>query len=137
MVLSLHQMSWSFDPVKVILFLGMFVCGLGLAYSFLVMLTASSVWLVRNQSLFEMWWLFTSFMRYPRNIFQRPLAWPLGWFFTFIIPVMLVISMPAEVMVKTFKPWVVGFTLAMTGLLLVTSRKFFRLALRRYRSASS
>ena len=30
----------------------MFACGVAMAYSFLLMLTSTSVWLVRNQSLY-------------------------------------------------------------------------------------
>jgi ABC-2 type transport system permease protein len=94
---------------------------------------------VRNQSLYELWWLFTSLMRYPREIWRG--AWwaaPVGWFFTFIIPAMVVVSVPASVMVReVFDPQVMAFTAAATLLLLFTSRKFFRYALRKYRSASS
>ena len=137
MVVALVQMGWPFDAARLGVFLVMFVCGLAIAYSFLVLLTSSAVWLVRNQSLFEMWWLFTSLMRYPREIFRGTLAYPLGFFFYFIVPVMLVINVPANTMVKVFDPWTVAFTVAVTVLLLVGSRVFFRFALRRYRSASS
>ena len=137
MFLALQQMAWEFDPGRAGLFVVAFGCGLGLAYSFLVLLMSLSVWMVRNQSLFEVWWLVTSFMRYPREIFHGSLAAPLGWFFTFVVPVMLVISVPAEVMVKGLAPEVVGLTVVATGLLLLISRRVFRLALRRYRSASS
>jgi ABC-2 type transport system permease protein len=108
-----------------------------MAYSFLVFLTASSVWLVRNQSLYEVWWLFTTLWRYPREIFNRPWAAPLGFVFSFVIPVMLVTNVPAHVMVKLLDPVTVIYTLAATVVLLYGSRRFFRLALRRYRSASS
>ena len=37
--------------------------GVAMAYGFLLMLTAASVWFMRNQSLMEMWWLFTTLMR--------------------------------------------------------------------------
>ncbi len=137
MAFALVEGSWAFDAGRVGLFALTFVCGLGMAYSFLVILTATSVWLIRNQSLFEMWWLVSSLMRYPREIFNGPLASPLGWFLTFVIPVMLVISVPASVMVKALDPAVVAFTAGATVVLLVASRKFFRLSLRRYRSASS
>jgi ABC-2 type transport system permease protein len=85
----------------------------------------------------EMWWLFTSMMRYPREIFQGPLASPLGWFFTFAVPVLLVISVPAEVMVKAIDARFVTFMFAVTLVLVFVSRKVFRLAMSRYRSASS
>jgi ABC-2 type transport system permease protein len=134
---SLWRMGWTFDAGQVALFLVLFACGTTIAYSFLVLLTATSVWLVRNQSLFEMWWLVTSLMRYPREVFKAGWATPLGWFFTFLVPVMLVVSVPAETMVRSLEP---GFALfmALTAIVLVwVSRRFFRAALRRYRSASS
>jgi len=137
MGVSLWRMDWPFDPLRIGLFVAMFLCGLGLAYGFLVLLTAASVWLVRNQSLYELWWLFSSLMRYPREIFQGRIVAPVGWFFSFVIPAMLVISVPADVMVNALDGKSVGFTAAATVVLLVVSRKVFRLALRRYRSASS
>jgi ABC-2 type transport system permease protein len=137
MVVSLWRMGWEFDVLRLGLFVALFLCGLGLAYGFLVLLTAASVWLVRNQSLYELWWLFSSLMRYPRELFQGRIIAPVGWFFSFVVPAMLVISVPADVMVRAFDPWVVVFTFAATALLLVVSRRVFRMALRRYRSASS
>jgi ABC-2 type transport system permease protein len=137
MGLALVQMSWDPDPVRVLLFLVMLACGTAIAYSFLLLLTATSVYFVRNQSLFEMWWLFTSLMRYPREIFGGTWAAPLGWVFSYLIPVLLVVHVPACTMVKLFEPGVIAFTAAVTVLLLIVSRKFFRMSLRRYRSASS
>lgn len=129
--------SWSFDPLTAALFVLTFFSGLGLAYSFLLVLTSTSVWLVRNQSLYEMWWLVSSLMRYPREIFKGPIATPVGMFFTFVVPVMIVVSVPATVMVKALDPSLAAFAVVVTVLMLVVSRKFFRLALTRYRSASS
>jgi ABC-2 type transport system permease protein len=137
MVAALLQLDRPIDPHSAALFCVLFACGVGICYSLLVMLTASSVWLVRNQSLFELWWLFTTLMRYPREIFSRSWAAPLGWVFTFLIPVMVVVSVPAEVMVRAVSPSFVGYTLAATVALLWVSRRVFRLSLRRYRSASS
>lgn len=137
MVLALVQMGWAFDPLRVGAFLLMFACGVALAYSFLVLLMSTSVWMVRNQSLYELWWLFTSLMRYPREIWRGRLAAPVGLFFTFIIPAMVVVSVPASAMVKVFEPEVMAFTLAAAVVLAIVSRRLFRFALRRYRSASS
>jgi ABC-2 type transport system permease protein len=129
--------QWTFDPLRAVLFLVLFACGTAMAYSFLVLLTASSVWMVRNQSLYEVWWLFTTLWRYPREIFAGTWAAPLGWIFSIVIPVMLVTNVPANVMVKAFDPLMVAYTVAATVVLLLGSRWFFRAALRRYRSASS
>jgi ABC-2 type transport system permease protein len=141
MIGSLISLDWDFDPVRVLLFLVLFACSVGMAYSFLLLLTSSSVWLVRNQSLYEMWWLFTTLVRYPREIFIGTWAEPLGRFLTYVIPIMLMINVPANVMVKALDlalQWpLIGLTAAMTCVLLWGSRRIFRLALRKYRSASS
>jgi ABC-2 type transport system permease protein len=137
MVLSLVLLDWQLDFGRIAAFALMFTCGVALSYSFLVLLMSTSVWLVRNQSLYELWWLFTSLMRYPREIWKGPWAMPLGAFFTFIVPAMVVVSVPSATMVKVFDPGLMAFTLAATILLVWVSRRFFRFALRRYRSASS
>lgn len=137
MVMALHQMDWAFDPVRALAFVAMFTCGVLIAYGFMLMLTATSVWLVRNQSLMEMWWLFSSLARYPREIFHATWAEPIGRFFTYIVPILLVANVPARVMVKSLDPLLVAYTLFATAAVMLLSRWFFRKALRAYRSASS
>jgi ABC-2 type transport system permease protein len=94
------------------------------------------VWLTRNQSLYEIWWLFTSLMRYPKEIFVG-WAYPIGWFFTFIIPVLIAVNVPAQTLAKALDLRFAIFTAVTAVVLLWLSRKVFRAALRRYRSASS
>ena len=111
MVIALVQKGWQFDLVRVVAFLVTFACGTAIAYSFMLLLTSLSVWMVRNQSLMEMWWLFSSLARYPKEIFAGTWAEPLGNFFTFIVPILLVANVPANVMVRVFDPWMVALTL--------------------------
>ena len=66
--------AWEFDVMQIGAFTLLFISGIALAYGFLVMLMSASVWLMRNQSLYEMWWLFSTLMRYPREIFNGPWA---------------------------------------------------------------
>jgi ABC-2 type transport system permease protein len=137
MLFALRDLGWTFEPLRLACFLGLFVGAVLLAYSFLLLLMSTSVWFLRNQSLMEMWWLFTSLMRYPKEIFQGPLAGPMGWFFTFVVPILLVVNVPADTMVKVFDPWLMGLTAVATVVLPLASRRFFRFALEHYRSASS
>ena len=137
MLYGLHELGWAVAPWRVPVFLLMMASGSGLAYSFLLLLTSASVWFMRNQSLFEMWWLFTTLMRYPREIFQGPWAIWVSAFFSFVLPIMLVTNVPARLMVKTLDPKVAAYAAAATVIMLIGSRWFFRAALRRYRSASS
>ena len=137
MVAALVFGGWDFDVGRFALFLIMLVCGTGLAYGFLLLLTAASIWFMRNQSLFEMWWLFTTLMRYPREIFERSWASPVGVFFSFVVPIMLVTNVPASVMMRAIRPDLAAYTLVATVVVLWLSRRFFKFALLRYRSASS
>jgi viologen exporter family transport system permease protein len=101
------------------------------------MLTSLSVLMVRPQSLMEMWWLFSSLARYPKEIFAGPWAAPLGVFFTYFLPILIVVNVPANAMVRALDPAMVALMVVATGLLLWLSRRFFHYALRSYRSASS
>jgi ABC-2 type transport system permease protein len=138
MVVALVWSGWPFDPLRLLAFAVLFVCGAAMAYSFLLILASTSVWFVRNQSLMELWWLFSTLMRHPRQIFNN--VWwaePLGRFFTLIVPILLVVSVPAETMVKVFEPGPMIGVLVAAVVLLWLSRRMFLLALRSYRSASS
>ncbi len=139
MGLALRDMpEWHFNPMQVGAFVALFACGVAMAYSFLLLLTATSVWMVRNQSLMELWWLFTTLMRYPREIYQGRWGLPFGLFFTFVIPVVLVVNVPARVMVKPLEePYLLAVMVVASVALLWASRRFFRYALQSYRSASS
>ncbi len=137
MLIALVRMHWAFDPIRIFAFVLTFGCGTLICYSIMLVLTAFSVWLVRNQSLMEMWWLFGSLARYPREIFSGSSASPLGFMLTFILPILLVSNVPANVMVRAFDPWMVGYTVLATAASLWASRLFFRHALQSYRSASS
>ncbi len=137
MAIALVQKGWQFDPVRLGAFVVTFVSGAVIAYSFMLLLTSLSVWMVRNQSLMEMWWLFSSLARYPREIFSGRWAEPLGNFFTFVIPILLVSNVPANVMVRVLDPPMVVLTIVAAVVLLWISRRFFQHALRSYRSASS
>ena len=137
MVLSLIQMHWAFDPSRIAAFVIAFACGLLIAYSFMLVLTSISVWMVRNQGLMEMWWLFSSLARYPKEIFSGTWAEPIGKFFTYVLPILLVANVPAQAMVKVLDWRTVIFMLIATVAVMWASRKFFHKALRSYRSASS
>jgi ABC-2 type transport system permease protein len=137
MVLALRQMHWVFGMERLSAFLIALTCGVLISYSFMLVLTSVSVWMVRNQSLMEMWWLFSSLARYPKAIFDGTWADGIGRFFTYVLPILLVVNVPAEAMVKVLDWKVVGGTLAATVAAVYLSRKFFQKALRSYRSASS
>ena len=42
----------------------------------MIVLAATSIWLGRNQSLYDFWFYITNFSRYPMEIYERPVG---GW----------------------------------------------------------
>ncbi|NNJ27395.1 ABC transporter permease [Alienimonas chondri] len=115
-------------------------CATAFFYSLMICLAAASVSMGRNTGLYDFWFYVTVFARYPRDIYQTgsPAADALSVAFTYVVPILLVVTVPARVIVKgAFEwPFVLGCLLAAAGGLAV-SRAVFRRSLRGYRSASS
>lgn len=109
-------------------------------YCLMITLASTSIFLGRNQSLYDFWFYITVFARYPQSFFRTG-GWggEAIWFsFSFIIPILLVITVPAQVVLNMQLTWelaLIAPALTLAGLFL--SRRFFQWSLSHYRSASS
>ncbi len=149
LVLSLNQLAqrsehpWHIDWIVLVLYAIYVLCGVAILYSLMICLAATSVWLGRNQTLYDFWFYITNFSRYPMEIYATGRGLPLLFVFTFIVPVLVVINVPARLLAQPLTPrawweWpLVGFTLIATVAALGVSRWVFQKALLSYRSASS
>ena len=139
-LLRLHH--WP-GPLEIVLYPVYVACGIAILYSLMFILAASSVWLGRNQTLYDFWFYITNFARYPMEIYDGPIGRPLRWAFTFIIPVLIVVNVPARVLTWSLHPetprdWLLpAFALLATLVSVAASRWVFNRALLSYRSASS
>jgi ABC-2 type transport system permease protein len=119
------------------------VCGTIIMYSVMITLASTSVWLGRNQTLYNFWFYITNFSRYPMEIYKFGWGMALYVLFTLVIPVLLVVNIPARIMAKPLDTmqaeyWrLAGFSILATLCCLTLSRKIFVRALKSYRSASS
>jgi ABC-2 type transport system permease protein len=116
------------------------LCGVAMLYSLTTALAATSIFLGRNQSLYDFWFYITNFSRYPMEIYRGTWGTPLRLVFTFVVPVLLVVNVPARLLAKPLRPeeWRLAlFTAFATIASVAASRWFFHQALLRYRSASS
>src|SRR5690606_5286171 len=97
------------------------------------------VWFGRNQGLYDFWFYVTIFARYPREIWTGSTTAVLVQdTFTYLVPILLVVTIPARVLVKTIESWqFVAICVAAAAIGLVVSRFVFQWSLRGYRSASS
>lgn len=147
--ISLFEMAgravnpWRFEPVSAVLYPVYIVCGVAILYSVMICLAATSVWLGRNQTLYDFWFYITNFSRYPMEIYARGWGLPLYFIFTFVIPVLVVVNVPARLLAQPVVPradweWpLAGFTLLATLASVAASRWVFQRSLLAYRSASS
>lgn len=137
---ALVQIGVAPSPVAVLLYVIYLICGIGIFYSLMVSLAATSIWLGRNQTLYDFWFYITNFSRYPMEIYSGPLGKPLQLGFTFILPVLLVVNVPARFLVRPLdaQNWfLAAYALLAAGVCLGASRWLFYRALSSYRSASS
>jgi ABC-2 type transport system permease protein len=137
---SLFKLDYLPSLLQFLLYPVYVACGVALLYSLMIVLASVSVWLGRNQSLYDFWFYITNFSRYPMEIYQGPVGTPLRFAFTFIIPVLIVVNVPARLLAKPLSAgqWpLAGFALLATATGLVVSRWVFQRALGSYRSASS
>ena len=132
------------NAMMVVTFIIFVLCGVAILYSLMIVLAASSIWLGRNTSLYDFWFYITSFSRYPMEIYNAgTLGMSLQLIFTFVIPILIVVNVPARIMAKPFgvsetQMWALPvYMLVATTLSLLFSRWVFKASLRSYRSASS
>jgi ABC-2 type transport system permease protein len=131
------------SPVMLVLYPFYLGCGAAILYSLMIALAATSIWLGRNQSLYDFWFYITNFSRYPREIYAGSFGAPLRVAFTYVIPVLVVVNVPARLLARPLDPrasweWpLAGFAIFATAASLFVSRWIFNRALLSYRSASS
>ncbi len=69
---SLLQLDYTPTLVQVVLYPVYLLCGVAMLYSLMIALAATSVWLGRNQTLYDFWFYITNFSRYPDGDLRRP-----------------------------------------------------------------
>ena len=141
---ALYQIGEPVSFFQVVAYLTFLGVGVAFFYSLMIALASASVWMGRNQGLYDFWFYITVFARYPRSIYDGvdPDTLEAGEIlqsaFTFIIPILLVVTVPAELIAKSMDSWnypAIALGTSLAGL--VVSRLFFNFALKSYRSASS
>jgi ABC-2 type transport system permease protein len=141
---ALYQIGEPLSFSQIVTYLTFLVVGVAFFYSLMITLASMSVWMGRNQGLYDFWFYITVFARYPRSIYngvdpdRLEAGEVLQTAFTFIIPILLVVTVPASVIAKSMDNWKFPAIALGTSLMgLVVSRRVFNTALRSYRSASS
>jgi ABC-2 type transport system permease protein len=126
--------------VGVAMYFALLIAAVAFFYSLMIALACTSIFFGRNQGLLDFWFYVTIFARYPASIYSgSPVAEVFRFAFSFVIPILLVITVPARSLLgMVLEPnWLTGFTLGIAAVSLAVSRFVFTTSLRYYRSASS
>lgn len=141
---SLWNLGEPISVLQLALFLLYVAAGVLFFYSMMMVTACSSIFMGRNQGLYDFWFYITVFARYPRSIYDGrdsdrfESGEILQFGFSYVMPILLVVTVPARIIVGTLeeKHWAV-FALLTALFSLVISRFVFRWSLNHYRSASS
>lgn len=131
------------EPISftsVAMYVTLLAVGVAFFYSLMLALASTSVWIGRNQGLYDFWFYVTVFARYPQSIYSgTPLGEVIRFTFSYVLPILLVVTVPARVLVqKALEPsWLTAVAVGSAILGLVVSRMIFQWSLTKYRSASS
>ena len=132
-IVALVQMQATIGPWQALSFLVALLCGGVIVYSFLLALTTCAFWFVRVENILVIFESVYEAGRWPVGIYP-------GWLrlmLTFVVPVAFAITVPAEAMTGRLTWPVLLGALALAVAMLVGSRLFWRLGVRRYSGASS
>lgn len=140
LVYSLHEIGEPVTMAGMVMYLLLIVSGVVFFYSLMIVLASTSIWFGRNQGLYDFWFYITVFARYPRSIYEgRSIGGDvLQFVFTFVVPILLVVSVPARALLAMPMERgliVTAFVSALAGL--GVARWVFNWSLKSYRSASS
>lgn len=109
--------------------------GVMVHYSVLLCLAAVSFWIIRAQGLIHGYYSLFNLGRYPDVIYRGLFKFVFSW----LIPIIVVTNVPTRLLIRAAdNPAALLFQLGLAALIVtVATRLFWKVALRRYSSASS
>ncbi|MCA9519456.1 MAG: ABC-2 family transporter protein [Myxococcales bacterium] len=119
--------------VDILLALLLLVCGAAVLYSICIFVASLAFVIVKMDSLPFIFSSFLDFARWPASIFRGVVH----LIFTVVFPVAILTTYPAEAALGRISLSSLAWGIAWSGALLLLSRLAFRVAVRRYTSASS
>ena len=129
----LHEIPGGLSATSLLLYSGLLVNGLLIAFAMHLAVAALAVW---TQEMDNTIWIYRDLItlgRFPPSIYDAPLRAIL----IYVIPVTVMVGFPAQAVLGRLTPGFLGVAVAMAGLSVAASLKFWQFATRRYTSVSS
>ena len=109
------------------------ICSICILYSLWFFISTTTIWFVKTWNATEVLRSFLYLGRFPLNSFSLSLR----IFFSVIIPIAFITTIPSEVFLGFSELWKILLEIFVAIVFLLTSRKFWLFALKFYTSASS
>jgi len=120
-------------PLNVIYFLLLLLASLFIGFAFHLLVSSICILTTEIDHLIWVYRDLTALARFPTDIYRGLVR----FLITFVIPVILLVTLPAKAMLGLVSPWQVSLSLGISLLLAGLSLKFWYWSLKRYSSASS
>ena len=108
-------------------------CSICILYSLWFFISTTTIWFVKTWNATEVLRSFLYIGRFPMSSF----SFSLRLFFSIIIPIAFITTIPSEVFLGIAQIWKIILEIFITWIFLLTSRRFWLFALKYYSSASS
>ena len=133
LVVALARIGDAVGPGQALAFGVTLLAGGAIVYSFLLILATTSFWFVRVENILHVFQGMFEASRWPVGIYPPWLRATL----TFVVPIAFAVTVPASALVGRLGWERLGGALALAAALLVVSRWFWLLGVRRYSGASA
>jgi ABC-2 type transport system permease protein len=130
---ALVELGASVGALQTLLFFGALLLGALMIYSFWLMLTSVTFWVVRVDEMLNLFEGLYAAGRWPVSIYP-------GWLqglLTFLVPVAFAVTVPAEALTGRLTAANLGLAAALAAGLLLLARLVWRIGLRQYSGASA
>jgi len=132
-IVALVRLGAQIGLAQAALFFGMLLTGSAIIYSFWTILATLSFWFVRVENILEIFRSMYEAGRWPISLYP---PW-LRFILSFIVPVAFVTTVPVEALTGRLSPQTLVIGGLLAAVLLVVSRLFWKVVLRRYSGASA
>lgn len=133
LLISVRQLGITVGIFQILLFIGLFIMSLLMIYSLWFILATCAFWIEKLENINEIFPAVRDIFRVPRTVYTGMFS----FIFTILIPVLLITSVPSEVLIgKSEWQWIL-FQVLTTGLFFLLSRSYFHFSIKKYSSAGS
>ena len=129
--LEINQINFNLDYLFLCLIT--VLCSIIILYSLWFLISTTTIWFVKTWNATEVLRSFLYIGRFPLNSF----SFSLRIFFSIFIPIAFITTIPSEAFLGVAQSWKIFLELAVSGIFLLVSRRFWLFALKYYTSASS